>query len=83
MLVALYEEPEKPQAAIDFLKSSLGSPTPEEYDAVVADKTLLEEKVAALEAQVEELTAKLGEATAEKKEEEEAEGEDAAAAGTE
>lgn len=60
VLVALYEEPEKPQAAIDFLKSSLGSPTPAEYDALMNEKTLLEEKCAAMEAKVDELTKKVG-----------------------
>ena len=60
VLVALYEEPEKPQAAIDFLKSSLGSPTPAEYDTLMNEKTLLEEKCAAMEAKVDELTKKVG-----------------------
>lgn len=59
VLVALYEEPDKPQAAIDFLKSSLGSPTPAEYDAVLNEKAELEEKCTAMESKIEELTKKV------------------------
>ena len=42
-----------------FIKTNLGSPTPAEYDAVVAEKEELQKKVEELNAQVEELTKKV------------------------
>lgn len=65
VLVALYEEPDKPSQAIDFLKTQLGSPTPAEHEAVVAEKEALQAQVAELQQQVDELQAKLAGGAAE------------------
>ena len=37
-LVALYESEAKPQKAVDFLKTQLGAPTPEDMAAMQAEK---------------------------------------------
>ena len=52
MLVSLYEEPDKPATAIDFLKANLGGPTPAEYEALEEEKNTL---AAELEATKKEL----------------------------
>ncbi|GBG65590.1 hypothetical protein CBR_g51472 [Chara braunii] len=52
VLVTLYEEPEKPQNAIDFLKSNLGAPTPAEYDQLKNEKEQIETKCKEVEAQL-------------------------------
>eukprot|EP00227_Mantoniella_beaufortii_P000720 CAMPEP_0197617488 /NCGR_PEP_ID=MMETSP1326-20131121/61061_1 /TAXON_ID=1155430 /ORGANISM="Genus nov. species nov., Strain RCC2288" /LENGTH=98 /DNA_ID=CAMNT_0043186381 /DNA_START=491 /DNA_END=787 /DNA_ORIENTATION=- len=41
VLVTLYEEPDKPTTAIDFLKANLGGPTPAEFEALVEEKNTL------------------------------------------
>eukprot|EP00793_Prasinoderma_coloniale_P001699 PRCOL_00003504-RA len=51
VLVSLYEEPDKPKEAINFLKSHLGVPTPEEFEALKAEKAALEEELAAVKAE--------------------------------
>ena len=52
MLVNLYEEPEKPQNAVEFLKMSLGAPTGTDVDALKAENEQLKIKVEALEAEL-------------------------------
>ena len=47
-----------------FLKSHLGVPTPEEFEALKAEKSALEEELAAVKAEVAELKAKAAEAEA-------------------
>merc|ERR1712100_673221 len=60
VLVGLYEEPEKPSNALDFIKMTLGAPTGVDFEALKAENEQLRSKCTALEAKVEELTAKLG-----------------------
>ena len=40
-MVSLYEEPDKPATAIDFLKANLGGPTPAEFEALTEEKNAL------------------------------------------
>ena len=47
VLVSLYEEPDKPKQALDYIKSTLGGPTPAEYEAVVAQRNSLQSQVRA------------------------------------
>ena len=54
VLVALYEEPEKPEQAIEFIKTQLGFPTPADYEE-------LKGKYEELEKEKEELTVKVTE----------------------
>mmetsp|Transcript_11185 Transcript_11185/g.38881 ORF Transcript_11185/g.38881 Transcript_11185/m.38881 type:complete len:100 (+) Transcript_11185:99-398(+) len=49
VLVALYEEPEKPQQALEFLMNALGGKTPADFEAVVAEKEALATRVSELE----------------------------------
>ncbi|XP_031476009.1 uncharacterized protein LOC116247811 [Nymphaea colorata] len=44
VLVALYEENEKPVSAIEFIKHSLGGPTLAEYEKLLAEKADLQLK---------------------------------------
>ena len=37
MLVGLYEEPEKPQNAVDFIKKCLGAPSDTDIDILKVD----------------------------------------------
>eukprot|EP00218_Dolichomastix_sp_CCMP3274_P015711 CAMPEP_0170142812 /NCGR_PEP_ID=MMETSP0033_2-20121228/8623_1 /TAXON_ID=195969 /ORGANISM="Dolichomastix tenuilepis, Strain CCMP3274" /LENGTH=101 /DNA_ID=CAMNT_0010379189 /DNA_START=12 /DNA_END=317 /DNA_ORIENTATION=+ len=64
VLVALYEEPDKPPQGIEFLMTSLGAKTPDEFNAVVAEKDELAAKVEELTKQLEEATAKVAELSA-------------------
>lgn len=59
MLVALYEEPEKPANAIEFIKMTLGAPTGTDVDALKAENEALKVKTAELEAQLAEVQKKL------------------------
>ncbi|XRB12661.1 c-Myc-binding protein [Pseudoscourfieldia marina] len=56
VLVALYEEPEKPEQAIAYIKTQLGFPTPADYDELKASA-----KYEELEKEKEELTTKVTE----------------------
>ena len=55
VLVGLYEEPEKPGNAIDFIKKCLGAPSDTDVEALRADNEELKRKKAELERQIEEL----------------------------
>uniref|UniRef100_A0A7S0WTD6 c-Myc-binding protein n=1 Tax=Chlamydomonas leiostraca TaxID=1034604 RepID=A0A7S0WTD6_9CHLO len=59
VLVSLYEEPEKPKQALDYIKTALGAPTPQEFEAVVAERDGLKKQVADLQQRMAELEAKL------------------------
>ena len=48
VLVGLYEEPEKPQNAVDFIKRSLGAPQESDTDQLKADNEELKRHVAEL-----------------------------------
>jgi hypothetical protein len=55
VLVGLYEEPEKPSNAIDFVKKYLGSPTDIDAETLRVEYEALKERNAELERTVEEL----------------------------
>ncbi|OMJ88280.1 hypothetical protein SteCoe_9778 [Stentor coeruleus] len=62
VLVGLYEEPEKPSNAIDFVKRYLGSPADidvetlrSEYEAIKERNAYLEREVAELKEEIEKL----------------------------
>jgi hypothetical protein len=57
VLVSLYEEPDKPKQALDYIKSTLGGPTPAEFEAVVAQRDSLQVQVEKLNAELAELRA--------------------------
>lgn len=59
VLVALYEEPDRPANASEFLKSALGAPTLEEYEKVVAENKRLSAELDAAKEEVVELRQKL------------------------
>ncbi|KAL3883923.1 hypothetical protein ACJMK2_030149 [Sinanodonta woodiana] len=61
VLVGLYEEPEKPNNALDFLKQHLGAAGPETADveALKLEVSELRQKMAVLQEQNDELRAKL------------------------
>ena len=59
MLVSLYEEPDKPATAIDFLKANLGGPTPAEYEALEEEKNTLAAELEATKKELAETQAKL------------------------
>ena len=55
VLVGLYEEPERPQNAIDFIKKYLGAPSDVDVEAMKAEYEQLKEQNAELKRKVEEL----------------------------
>lgn len=63
VLVALYEEPDRPANASEFLKSGLGAPTMEDYEKVVGENRRLIVELDAAKEEVAELKAKLAEAS--------------------
>jgi len=62
VLVALYEEPEKPANAIDFIKSQLGAPSGTDVEAMKAENESLKSKIEDLEKQLADVSKKLEEA---------------------
>eukprot|EP00743_Colponemidia_sp_Colp-15_P002751 GILK01002978.1.p1 GENE.GILK01002978.1~~GILK01002978.1.p1 ORF type:complete len:100 (+),score=20.92 GILK01002978.1:84-383(+) len=56
VLVGLYEEPEKPSNAVDFIKKYLGAPTGIDVDALKAENETLKEKNRELQARLEDLS---------------------------
>ena len=61
VLVGLYEEPEKPAQALDFIKMTLGAPTGVDVEALKAENEQLSKKVDELTLKLEETTTKLAE----------------------
>ncbi|CAG9311240.1 mycbp_2 [Blepharisma stoltei] len=59
VLVGLYEEPEKPSNAIDFIKRYLGTPSDIDTETLRAEYEALKERNAQLEREVEELRQEL------------------------
>lgn len=59
VLVSLYEEPDKPKAAIDYIKGVLGSPTPAEYDSLLQQKEALEKQLEEHKSIIAQLEAKI------------------------
>ena len=56
VLVGLYEEPEKPGNAIEFIKKCLGAPSDTDVESLKADNEDLRRQKAELEKRIEELT---------------------------
>ena len=54
VLVGLYEEPEKPSNAVDFIKKSLGAPNETDVDHLKAENEQLKQRIAVLEKQLAE-----------------------------
>ncbi len=59
MLVGLYEEPEKPPNAVDYVKRYMGAPTGVDVEALRAENEELKKKVQSLTETVEELNQRL------------------------
>ena len=59
VLVGLYEEPEKPQNAVDFIKKCLGSPSDNDVEALRTENEELKSKLLEMEKKVESLTNEL------------------------
>ncbi len=57
VLVSLYEEADKPAKALDYIKATLGGPTPVEYESVCAQRDSYKEQVEKLQAELEKLQA--------------------------
>eukprot|EP00955_Chlamydomonas_euryale_P084066 363920-Chlamydomonas_euryale.AAC.8 len=55
LLVTLYEEPDKPKQALEYIKSSLGAPTTGEFEAVVSERNTLKKRVLELEDELNKL----------------------------
>merc|ERR1712156_922141 len=55
VLVGLYEEPEKPGNAVDFIKKCLGAPSDTDVEELRAENEELRRKKAELEVQIENL----------------------------
>eukprot|EP00798_Chlamydomonas_sp_ICE-L_P024963 gene24963-10621_t len=58
VLVSLYEEPDKPKQAQDYIKAALGAPTPAEYEAVVAERDSLKRQLEEAQLKISEMEAK-------------------------
>lgn len=59
VLVALYEEPDRPANATEFLKTALGAPTLEEHEKIIADNKRLSAELDAAKQEVADLKEKL------------------------
>merc|ERR1711966_370531 len=58
VLVGLYEEPEKPANALDFIKMTLGAPTGVDVEALKAENEQLRKKCDEMSLKIKELEAK-------------------------
>ena len=59
VLVGLYEEPDKPSNAIEFIKKCLGAPSDTDVDQLKADNEELRRQKYSLEKQIESLQREL------------------------
>lgn len=59
VLVGLYEEPEKPNNALDFVKMTLGAPTGVDVEALTAENDQLRQKNDEMTQKIVELTLKV------------------------
>ena len=57
--MGLYEEPERPPNAVDFIKRYLGAPTGVDVEALRTENETLKQTVATLESHIKELNAKV------------------------
>ena len=62
VLVGLYEEPERPVNAVDYIKKYMGAPTGVDIDAVKVENNEMKAKIKELEKIIEELTISLKQA---------------------
>lgn len=60
VLVGLYEEPERPPNAVDYIKRYMGAPTGVDVDAIKFENEVLKKEVARLDTLVKELNAQKG-----------------------
>ena len=60
VLVSLYEEPENPEDALEYIKQFLGSPNGVDVESLQKENGELEEQVEALKSRVTELRIQLG-----------------------
>ncbi|OHT17046.1 C-Myc-binding protein like protein [Tritrichomonas foetus] len=60
VLVALYEEPENPEDALEYIKQFLGSPNGVDVESLQKENEELEQQVATLKERVTELKTQLG-----------------------
>lgn len=63
VLVGLYEEPDRPSNAIDYIKKYLGAPANVDVDALRAENEEMKAKIKDLSRNIEDLNSKLREAT--------------------
>lgn len=59
VLVSLYEEPDKPKQGVDYIKACLGGPTPDEYEALLAEREALQRELADARQQLADLEARV------------------------
>ena len=59
VLVGLYEEPEKPNNVIEFIKKALGEPTDTDVEQLMAENESLKKNKIQLEKQIEDLQREL------------------------
>lgn len=59
MLVGLYEEPERPPNAVDYIKRYMGAPTGVDVEAMKNEYERLKELTASQEATIKDLNEKL------------------------
>jgi predicted nuclease with TOPRIM domain len=59
VLVSLYEEPERPKEATDYIKASMGAPTPEQYSRLEAENSKLQGDLETANEEISQLKAKI------------------------
>ena len=59
VLVGLYEEQEKPQNAIEFIKKSLGEPTDTDVEQLLAENESMKREKNELQKKIDDLTREL------------------------
>lgn len=52
VLVNLYEEPEKPDKPVEFIKKALGGPSPADFEALQAENAQLRAEIEALKKKI-------------------------------
>jgi hypothetical protein len=59
--VGLYEEPERPPNAVDYIKRYMGAPTGIDTDTIIAENEELKRKLAEAKSTITEMNSKLQE----------------------